>query len=116
MLLYLYETSQIFHSYKKINGIKIKNGFISHVSVYDVPNQNNYYVRGKLPKPSRILSFTAVYGVSIAHLVVIVLRPFFVASYTVSNCRRRPENGVSDRLRSCTIRCNTVTTKRVKYD
>ncbi len=37
-----------------------------------------------------------------------VLRPFFVVSYTVSNCRRRSENGVSDRLRSFTIRWNTT--------
>jgi hypothetical protein len=59
-------------------------------------------------KPSRVLSFTAVYGVYIAHLVVIVLRPFFVASYTVSNFRRRSENGVFDRLRSFTIRWNTA--------
>jgi hypothetical protein len=39
---------------------------------------------------------------------VIVLRPFFVVSYTVSNCRRRSENRVSDRLRSFTIRWNTA--------
>jgi hypothetical protein len=39
---------------------------------------------------------------------VIVLRPFFVVSYTVRNCRKRPENGVSDRLRSFAIRWNTA--------
>ncbi len=36
---------------------------------------------------------------SIEHLVVIVLRPFFVVLYTVSNCRKRPANGVAGRLR-----------------
>jgi hypothetical protein len=29
---------------------------------------------------------------------------FFLASYTVSNCRKRPENEVSDRLRTFTKR------------
>jgi hypothetical protein len=69
-----------------------------------VTTQDNDYDRRKRQTPSRILSFTAVYGVSIDHLVVIVLRPFFVVPYTVSSCRKRPENEVSDRLHSFTIR------------
>jgi hypothetical protein len=31
--------------------------------------------------------------------IVIVLWPFFVGSYTVSNCRKSPKNGASGRLR-----------------
>jgi hypothetical protein len=42
-----------------------------------------------------------------------VLRPFFVVPYTVSNCRKRPENRVSDRLRSFTIRRNTAVILRL---
>ena len=37
-----------------------------------------------------------------------VLWPLFVVGYTVSNCSKRPENRVSDRLRSFTVRWNTV--------
>ncbi len=33
-----------------------------------------------------------------------VLRPFFVVPYTVSKCRKRPENRVCDSLRSFTTR------------
>jgi len=39
---------------------------------------------------------------------VIVLRSIFVLTYTFSNCRRRPKNGVSDRVRSFTIQWNTT--------
>jgi hypothetical protein len=42
-----------------------------------------------------------------------VLRPFFVVPYTVSNYRKRPENRVSDRLRSFTIRRNTAVILRL---
>ncbi len=42
-----------------------------------------------------------------------VLRPFFVVPYTVSNCRKEPENRVSDRLRSFTIRRNTAVILRL---
>ncbi len=71
-------------------------------------SQDKDYDHRNRQTPSRMLSFTSVYAVSIDHLVVIVLRPFFVVSNTVSNCRKRPENGVSDCLRSFTIRRNTA--------
>ncbi len=44
---------------------------------------------------------------------MIVLRPFFFVSYTVSNCRRRPENRVPNRLRSFTIRWNTAVIRKL---
>jgi hypothetical protein len=42
-----------------------------------------------------------------------VLRTVFVVPYTVSNCRKSPENRVSDRLRSFTTRWNTTVILRI---
>ena len=49
----------------------------------------------------------------LTHFICPVLRRCSVVPYTVSNCRKRPENRVSDRLHDGR---NTAHMKRVKYE
>jgi len=73
---------------------------LSYYYLWTIPGQSRPAVN------DRFLSY-------LTRFICAVLRPVFVVPYTVSNCRKSPENRVSDRLRSFTIRWNTAVILRI---